>query len=202
MTILPRQIDDEQGQGSSEAREWKDQWEVVGVPSESQAAEQVEVGPEVEVGMKRRGEQQEGSTERDAKRSKLNPSSPSEEGNMTKCLLPPIVERAQRAYGPSAADGTHGKGDVFLAEGQREKLAVYLTCGCDECKAEQGADRAAPFPLSEEEEGELYEPPREAEEEGPAGKSGSLNRPDQEEASMLTLSRIGSRCGTQSRSTT
>lgn len=172
--------------------EWADRWEVVGKPGGRDAGSSLGLGvnPKADegsegvkdaTGAKRKANQDAAAAEgQETKRPRLEPTTTTAEGEsrQTRCILPDPVERAQKALHPSsdkASGYTHGQGDVFLIEGEREKLAEYLQCGCEDCQSQRqrrraaGAEEEVPFPLTEEDEGEVYEPPREEEEDGPEG---------------------------------
>lgn len=175
MVILPREGRKVGTSDELEEMSWADKWEVVGAPPGDRAgtkAEEKETqgsGEEVDVGMKRKAGtvSEDLSGGQESKRTKLDLAD-SVLGS-SGCLLPPPDERAQRAYDVLVdSTGVRGKGDVFLAEGQREKLVAYLACTCQDCAAAKTVP--IPFPLTEEEEGELYEPPREEEDDEPIGK--------------------------------
>jgi hypothetical protein len=195
MMILPKARKSGQDRAAQDG-DWADRWEVVGVPdgrdgsagsglgSNPKADGEAEGGVEDVTGAKRKANQDAAEAEgggQETKRPRLEPTSTPAEGEaqQTRCILPDPVGRAQKALDPSnnkASGYTHGQGDVFLSEGEREKLAEYLQCGCEDCQLQLHRRRAAgeqeevPFPLSEEDEGEVYEPPREEEEDGPEGK--------------------------------
>jgi hypothetical protein len=173
--------------------EWADRWEVVGKPDGRDAGSSLGLGvnPKADEGAGKGVEDATGTKrkagrdaseaeaeEQETKRPRLESTSGVKgDSRQTRCILPDPVERAQKALDPSndkASGYPDGQGDVFLAEGEREKLAEYLQCGCEDCqsqcrRAAGEEEEEVPFPLTEEDEGEVYEPPREEEEDGPEG---------------------------------
>lgn len=191
MMILPKARTSGQD-AVAQGGEWADRWEVVGLPDVrdpdagsrsggNTKADEGSEGVKDVTGAKRKANQDVVEAEGQVtKRPRLEPTSSPAEGKsrQTRCILPDPVERAQKAFEPSndkASGYPDGQGDVFLAEGEREKLVEYLQCGCEGCQLQLHCRRAAgeeaevPFPLTEEDEGEVYEPPREEEEDGPEG---------------------------------
>lgn len=190
MMILPRARTSGQD-GAAQDGEWADRWEAVGLPDGRDAGSSSDVATEGVVedvtGAKRKAEQNPAEAEgQETKRPRLDLTSSSKEGEarQTRCSLPDPVGRAQKAFEPfndKASGYPDGQGDVFLAEGERERLAEYLQCRCEDCQSQRRRRLAAgeeeeevPFPLTEEDEGEVYEPPREEEEDGPEGASAAL----------------------------
>jgi E3 ubiquitin-protein ligase UBR7 len=148
---------------------WSDQWEVLGQPVEKAGIITVESESDANIGEKRKAGDIAG--EIDSKKARLD-----SEGYIAstvnlvdnRCLLPTPVSRVQAIW--QSESDSRAKGDVFLVEGEREKLKALLACGCTDCTGMQQSGLPVPFPLSEEDEGEVYEPPQENASEAPSRK--------------------------------
>ena len=156
-------FDGAEGMGQAEGEgkgveQWADRWEVV--------------GKEDEIGGKRKAEQMDDDEPSD-KRTKVDgDGSHVTQASTSRCRLPPINPRAQAVF--DDMEGRLGKGDIFLTQGRREQLRNLLDCPCPECTGFKSD--TPPFPLSEEDEGEVYEPPRDEEEDETEGESWTLAR--------------------------
>jgi hypothetical protein len=133
--------------------QWADRWEVI--------------GKEDEVGGKRKAEHVDDDEPLD-KRTKVDEDgSHTVQASTIRCRLPLINPRAQAVF--DDPEGQLGKGDIFLTQGRREALRTLLDCPCPECAGFKSETPS--FPLSEEDEGEVYEPPRDEEEDETEGES-------------------------------
>lgn len=167
---------------------WSDQWEVLGQPIEKAGVITVEVESDASIGEKRKGGDIAG--EIDSKKARLD-----SEGYITStvtlvnnpCLLPTPVSRVQAIW--QSESNSRAKGDVFLVEGEREKLKALLGCRCTDCIGMRQSGSSVSFPLCEEDEGEVYEPPQENASEAPSRKQ-SLRHVRNHRLTRLMICRI------------
>lgn len=179
-----------------EAAPWKDCWRVIGKPNQEASSpererEQQQQQPLQRTAQKRRAEDMESEQEQAPAVKKAHLEAPLNDASssdtvtsadvVVPCKLPSINPYAQRIVVNNQKE--LGQGDIFLSQGVKERLPELLTCDCPTCQHDRQAhfkDGAAgsfvhpwvPFPLTEADEGESYEPPREddgADEQGHGG---------------------------------